>query len=65
MFDPLFDLGPHASFITISYILVVAVIAGLILWVRIDYARQRKDLAELEARGITRRSQDVGGQDQG
>lgn len=65
MFETLFDLGPHASFIALSYALVVAVIVGLVLWVRIDYARQCRALAELEARGISRRSQDSGGRGNG
>lgn len=50
------DLGPHAAFILWSYGICVAVVAGLIAWVRIDRARQDVALRELEAQGIGRRS---------
>ncbi|MEO8319108.1 MAG: heme exporter protein CcmD [Bradyrhizobium sp.] len=49
-------LGPYASFIVISYALVVAVVLILIVWIAIDYRRQKDRLRELEASGITRRS---------
>ncbi|MBH0237827.1 heme exporter protein CcmD [Methylobrevis albus] len=49
-------LGPHAGFILASYAITLAVIAGLILWVRADHRAQRARLAELEARGVRRRS---------
>ncbi|NBN80278.1 heme exporter protein CcmD [Microvirga tunisiensis] len=50
------DLGPHAAFIIWSYLICLAVVIGLIAWVRLDHARQVADLAGLEAQGITRRS---------
>jgi len=50
------SLGPYASFITISYVLVAAVVLILIGWVAIDYRRQKARLRELEASGVTRRS---------
>ena len=50
------DLGPHASFIVTSYIVVVVVVTALIGWVIADYRRQRATLAELDASGVTRRS---------
>ena len=49
-------LGPYASFIVISYLLVAAVVAILIGWIALDYRRQKVRLRELEASGITRRS---------
>ena len=49
-------LGPYASFIVTSYALVTAVVLILILWVAIDYRRQKARLREFEASGITRRS---------
>jgi heme exporter protein D len=52
------DLGPHAFFIAAAYAATAAVIAGLILHAVLDYRAQVRALAELEARGITRRSQD-------
>ena len=49
-------LGPYASFIVTSYVLVAAVVLTLIVWVRIDYRRQKQHLRELEASGVVRRS---------
>jgi len=50
------SLGPYASFIVTSYVLVAAVVLILIAWVAIDYRRQKQHLRELEASGVTRRS---------
>jgi heme exporter protein D len=50
------SLGPYASFIVISYALVTVVVLILIIWIAIDYRRQRARLRELEASGVTRRS---------
>ena len=50
------NLGPHASFIVGSYAVVAVVVAALIGWVTADYRRQRATLADLERRGISRRS---------
>jgi heme exporter protein D len=50
------DLGEHAGFIIGAYAMAVAVVALLVLWVIADYAAQKRALAELERRGITRRS---------
>jgi heme exporter protein D len=49
-------LGPYASFIVTSYVLVAAVVLILILWIAIDYRRQNERLRELEASGVVRRS---------
>jgi heme exporter protein D len=49
-------LGPYASFIVTSYVLVAAVVLILILWITIDYRRQKERLRELEASGVVRRS---------
>jgi heme exporter protein D len=49
-------LGPYASFIVTSYVLVAAVVLILIVWVAIDYRRQKERLRELEAGGVVRRS---------
>jgi heme exporter protein D len=49
-------LGPYASFIVTSYALVAAVVLMLIVWVAIDYRRQKARLRELEVLGVTRRS---------
>jgi heme exporter protein D len=50
------DLGPHAGFIIAAYIIATAVVAALIVWVTADHTAQKRALAELERRGITRRS---------
>jgi heme exporter protein D len=49
-------LGPYASFIVTSYLLVAAVVLILVLWIAIDYRRQKERLRELEASGVVRRS---------
>jgi heme exporter protein D len=46
----------HLPFIAGSYGAAVAVIAGLIGWVTIDFRAQRRALADLEMRGVARRS---------
>jgi heme exporter protein D len=50
------SMGPYASFIVASYLLVGAVVAGLIVWVGLDFRRQKQILRDLEASGVTRRS---------
>ena len=50
------SLGPYASFIVTSYLLVTAVVLILIGWIAIDYRRQKARLRELEASGVVRRS---------
>jgi heme exporter protein D len=51
------NLGPYAAFIVAAYSLTTVVVVALILWVLLDYRAQRKLLADLEARGVTRRSE--------
>lgn len=46
----------HLPFIVGSYAAAFIVIAGLIAWVMLDFRAQRRALAELEMRGLTRRS---------
>jgi heme exporter protein D len=48
--------GRYAPFILTSYGIVATVVLFLIIWIAIDYRRQRERLRELEARGVTRRS---------
>jgi heme exporter protein D len=50
------NLGPHAAFIVAAYAAALAVVIGLIAWVIADHAAQRRLLADLEARGVSRRS---------
>jgi len=49
-------LGPYASFIVTSYVVVAAVVLILILWIAVDYRRQKARLRALEAAGAVRRS---------
>jgi heme exporter protein D len=50
------DLGNHAAFIVGSYAITVAVMLALVAWVIADHRAQTRRLAELEARGVRRRS---------
>ena len=50
------SLGPYASFIVTSYLLVTVVVLILIAWIAIDYRRQKQHLRELDASGVVRRS---------
>ena len=49
-------LGPYTPFILAAYAVAAVVVIGLILWVLADHRAQRRTLADLEVRGITRRS---------
>ena len=46
----------HMGFIVASYAAAVAIVSVLIAWVTLDYRAQRLRLADLEMRGVTRRS---------
>jgi heme exporter protein D len=46
----------HIEFIVAAYGAGVLVIVALIAWVMLDYRLQRRILAELETKGISRRS---------
>jgi heme exporter protein D len=50
----------HLPFIVGSYAAAFVVIAGLIAWVMLDFRVQRRALADLEIRGLTRRSVNPG-----
>jgi heme exporter protein D len=54
--DHVIDLGPHAAFIVISYVVVCAIVVLLVAWIASDYRRQLRTLQRLEAEGVTRRS---------
>jgi heme exporter protein D len=51
------NLGPNAAFIVASYAVAALVVLGLIAWVLADFRAQRRVLADLEARGMRRRSE--------
>ena len=46
----------YASFSVTSDAVVAAVVLILIVWIAIDYRRQKQRLRELEASGVSRRS---------
>jgi len=49
-------MSQHAFFILSSYLVTALVIAGLIVRAFVDHRVQTRALAELEARGVGRRS---------
>ena len=53
------DLGPHAGFIVTAYAAAIAIVAGLIVWVVLDRRHLTRAVDELEAKGITRRSDEM------
>jgi heme exporter protein D len=46
----------HIPFIVAAYAAGIIVVGALIAWVILDYRMQRRILAELEIKGISRRS---------
>ena len=50
------SLGPYASFIVTSYMLVALVVAILIAWIAVDYRNQTRRLRQLDESGMVRRS---------
>jgi len=50
----------HLGFVAAAYAFAVIILLSLIVWVFADHRTQRRTLAELEARGIRRRSAGAG-----
>jgi heme exporter protein D len=50
------NLGPHAAFIVSAYAVAILIVAAMIAWIMLDHRRQMRTLSDLEARGVTRRS---------
>jgi heme exporter protein D len=46
----------HLGFIVAAYAVTVVVVAALIAWVMLDYRAQQRALADLDKRGVSRRS---------
>ena len=46
----------HAGFIIAAYLVTAAVLVVMVVWIVLDGRLQRRRLAELEARGVRRRS---------
>ena len=49
-------LGPHGFFILAAYAVTALIVGGLIVRAMIDQRAQERALAELERRGVVRRS---------
>jgi len=50
----------HIGFIAASYAAAATVVIALIAWVAVDFRILRRTLADLESRGMTRRSAPAG-----
>jgi heme exporter protein D len=46
----------HFAFVTIAYAVTAVVILAMIAWVLLDQRARKQEIADLEARGIRRRS---------
>ena len=56
------NLGPYAAFILGAYGAAALIVTAMVAWVVIDHRRQARALADLEARGVTRRSEQRSGE---
>ena len=50
------ETANHMGFIVAAYAVAAIIVATLIAWVMVDYRIQQRTLAELDKRGISRRS---------
>ena len=50
------DLGPHAAFILAAFGFTFAAVAALAFFIVADDRKQRQRLADLDAKGVRRRS---------
>ncbi len=53
-------MSAHALYVAAAYGITAVVLAGLIGWILIDQRARKRELAELEAAGIRRRSDKAG-----
>ncbi|MBZ9797001.1 heme exporter protein CcmD [Mesorhizobium sp. ES1-4] len=53
-------MSPHALYVTAAYAITAVVLAGLIGWILLDQRARKRELAELEAAGVRRRSDKAG-----
>ncbi|QKC81049.1 heme exporter protein CcmD [Mesorhizobium sp. NZP2077] len=49
-------MSAHALYVTVAYGITAIVLAALIGWILLDQRGRKRDLAELEAAGVRRRS---------
>ena len=59
----MFDLGPHAGFIWLSYLAAALCVIGLVLWVWTDEWSQRRRLGGAGGGGVRRGSCQQGGEE--
>ena len=52
-------MSAHALYVTAAYGITAVVLIGLIGWILIDQRARKRQLAELEAAGVRRRSDKV------
>ncbi len=50
----------HAEYVFAAYAISAVALVGMGAWILIDQASRRRELAELEARGVRRRSEKGG-----
>jgi heme exporter protein D len=50
------ELTTHGGFILTAYLVTAIVLVGVFLWIVLDGRSQQRRLADLEARGVRRRS---------
>jgi heme exporter protein D len=48
--------GTHLGFIVAAYAVTAVVLVGIVAWIIVDGRNQRRRIADLEARGVRRRS---------
>jgi len=53
-------MSAHALYVTAAYGITAIVLAGLIGWILLDQRGRKRELAELEAAGVRRRSDKTG-----
>jgi heme exporter protein D len=53
-------MSAHALYVAAAYAITAIVLAGLVGWILLDQRARRRELAELEAAGIRRRSDKTG-----
>ena len=55
------DLGNHGGFILAAYLVAVVVLALLVGWIVLEGRALKRQMADLEVRGVRRRSAKDGG----
>jgi len=53
-------MSPHDLYVAAAYAFAAVGIAGLVVWILADQGARRRELAQLEASGIKRRSDRAG-----